>query len=189
MTRNEYIKKYAKLAVWTNLFSGIYPSVVIAQGILESGNGNSGLSRYHHNHFGIKGSTGALMKTFEILNGQKVVIDSTFRTYRNALGSYVDHKNFLKENPRYKKNGVFSAKSPEQQAKALKQAGYATALNYDNTLIKLIEDNDLKRFDRRKRAMELLIIIAAIYGLSVIAKKLGYKKHITLINQWKSSVK
>jgi len=78
--------------------SGVPASITIAQGCLESGNGNSELSRKSNNHFGIKCKKG--------WKGKKVYYDDDaknecFRKYRTVEDSYVDHTNFLLKNQRY----------------------------------------------------------------------------------------
>lgn len=175
MKQKEYISKYWPYAVFVNLFSDLFPSVVLAQGILESGNGNSGLTTKYKNHFGIKahGKRGTLMKTFEFIDGNKKQVDSSFRVYKSSIGSYADHKAFLYENPRYKKNGVFSATTPEEQAGALKAAGYATAPDYKEKLIRLIENNNLKKFDKIRIMIKSAFVIITVAIILYFANKKG----------------
>lgn len=178
MTRAQYIDKYWKYAVFSQLYSNLYPSVTLAQGILESGNGNSSLTAKYNNHFGIKAHeavTGWMGKTVnlqtgEVIRGQKVTIKDSFRVYNTAWGSYRDHRKFLEKNSRYATNGVFSATTPQEQCKALKRAGYATGENYANTLIQLIKDNNLERFDGIKRIIEFMLPLAAL-GSAYLAYK------------------
>ena len=73
---------------------------------------------------------------------------SVFRKYKNAEESIKDHSNFLIKNKRYTTNGVFLAKTPEEQIRAIARAGYAESKNYANTIIKLINDNNLKKLDK-----------------------------------------
>jgi hypothetical protein len=145
--REEYIRKYQLLAIEEMGRSGIPASIKMAQAILESGNGNSELARKSNNHFGIKCKTG--------WKGQKVFYDDDergecFRKYKSVHDSYVDHTNFLMTSPRY----AFLFKLPRDDykswARGLKQAGYATARHYDQTLIKIIEDNKLHRLDYKQ---------------------------------------
>lgn len=145
--REEYIRKYQLLAIEEMGRSGIPASIKMAQAILESGNGNSELALKSNNHFGIKCKTG--------WKGQKVYYDDDergecFRKYKSVHESYIDHTNFLMTSPRY----AFLFKLPPDDykswAKGLKQAGYATARHYDQTLIKLIEDNKLHRLDYKQ---------------------------------------
>jgi LysM repeat protein len=146
-TREQYIQKYQLLAIEEMGRSGIPASIKMAQAILESGNGNSELSRKSNNHFGIKCKIG--------WRGEKVYYDDDekgecFRKYKSVHDSYIDHSNFLMTSPRY----AFLFKLPPDDyknwAKGLKQAGYATASHYDRTLIKIIEDNKLHRLDYKQ---------------------------------------
>jgi hypothetical protein len=143
-TREEYIRKYQLLAIEEMGRSGIPASIKMAQAVLESGNGNSELARKSNNHFGIKCKTG--------WKGQKAYHDDDergecFRKYRSIEDSYRDHTTFLMTSPRY----AFLFQLPKDDykgwARGLKQAGYATARHYDNTLIKIIEDHKLYRLD------------------------------------------
>lgn len=146
MSRTDYIKKYQLLAIEEMDRSGIPASIKIAQGCLESANGNSELSRKSNNHFGIKCKSG--------WTGKKVYYDDDekgecFRKYKNVEDSYIDHTNFLMDNPRY--FSLFQLPSDDYVgwAKGLKRAGYATAKDYDKRLIKIIEENQLFRLDYR----------------------------------------
>ncbi len=145
--RQDYIKQYQLLAIKEMGRSGIPASIKMAQAVLESGNGNSELSRKSNNHFGIKCK--------RHWKGKKVYYDDDrknecFRKYRTVEDSYIDHTNFLMSNPRY----AFLFELPPDDyrgwAKGLKQAGYATARHYDKSLIKIIEENKLYRLDHKE---------------------------------------
>jgi flagellum-specific peptidoglycan hydrolase FlgJ len=151
-TRSQFIHTYAPIAKIAAKGTGLFPSVFMAQAILESGNGNSSLTKQANNFFGIKADkswTGnfVVKDTTEYVNGIPVLISAKFRAYPNALASFYDRVNFLKVNTRYKNAGVFIAPSPESQAIALQKAGYATDPAYSDLLIKLINQNNLKQFD------------------------------------------
>lgn len=99
-----FIESVAQGAVngWTKY--GVLPSVTVAQAILESGWGQSGLSTSAHNLFGIKGSYNGqyvTMQTREVYNGQSYYIYDNFRKYANNSESVEDHGNFLYSNSRY----------------------------------------------------------------------------------------
>lgn len=131
----------------------LYPSVLMAQAILESANGNSALAKRANNHFGIKkgkGWTGEVVEfnTREFQGGQWVTVKAPFRKYDTVTDSFRDRNRFLARNPRYTNNGVFSAADYRQQCKALLRAGYATDPEYASKLISLIEKHELTRFDR-----------------------------------------
>lgn len=150
--RAEYINKFKQAVVNAAKGTGLFPSLFMAQAILESGNGQSSLARKYNNHFGIKSSKGwkgkvVDMKTREVFNGKDVYIKDGFRWYNDPWDSFTDRVAFLKKNKTYANHGVFTAKTPEEQADALQRAGYATAPNYAAVLKKIIRDNNLKALD------------------------------------------
>jgi len=152
LTRKQFIEKFAPLAKDASRGTGLFPSVFMAQAILESGDGNSSLSRQANNYFGIKADKSwvgdfVIKPTTEYVNGVAVKVDAKFRAYKSALQSFYDRVEFLQKNSRYKNAGVFIAATPEDQARALQKAGYATDPNYANLLITLINQNKLKNYD------------------------------------------
>lgn len=153
-TRAQYIAQIAPLAVAARQeYPALFPSLAIAQAILESGNGRSELARTYHNHFGIKANRAwrgkvVSLKTKEVYDSKEVTIIDGFRAYDSDEDSFRDRNRFLAVNRRYTTNGVFSAATPQQQAKALQRAGYATDPNYAQKLIDLIAGHGLERYDR-----------------------------------------
>ncbi|NOR73532.1 MAG: LysM peptidoglycan-binding domain-containing protein [Draconibacterium sp.] len=153
ISRNDYIQRYQILAIEEMVRSGIPASITIAQGCLESGNGNSELSRKSNNHFGIKCKKG--------WKGKKVYYDDDaknecFRKYKTVEDSYIDHTNFLLDNPRYA--SLFKLKTTDYKgwAHGLKKAGYATNRSYAHLLIDIIEANKLYRLDYKISYDELI---------------------------------
>ena len=166
MTETEsYINRYAKDMIDASQGTGLFPSVMMAQGILESGNGKSQLAAKYNNHFGIKCQCRACpcfllgqyveLPTKEEVNGRVITITDKFRSYKNTYDSFVDRISFLKENTRYKNAGVFSARTPQEQTAALQKAGYATASSYSNQLNQLISRYNLERLDKIKAERRL----------------------------------
>jgi len=154
ISRDEYIKRWQLIAIEEMNRSGIPASITMAQGCLESGNGNSELSRKSNNHFGIKCKKG--------WTGKKVYYDDDaknecFRRYRTVEDSYVDHTNFLMSNPRYASLFEIDPTDYKSWAKGLKKAGYATAHDYDKRLIRIIEENKLHRLDKKMNYQELMV--------------------------------
>lgn len=146
-TRHDYIRKYQVLAIEEMGRSGIPASIKMAQACLESGYGNSELSRRSNNHFGIKCKHN--------WKGQRVYYDDDekgecFRKYKSVEESYIDHTNFLMGNPRYAFLFKLAPDDYKRWARGLKQAGYATAPYYDNQLIKIIEEYKLYRLDHKQ---------------------------------------
>lgn len=149
LTRTDYIEKYAPFAVKEMLISGVPASITLAQGILESGDGNSLLAREANNHFGIK--------CHGMWEGDKYYMDDDaknecFRVYESVFDSYKDHSEFLSGRERYAK--LFELKRTDYKgwAHGLKKAGYATNPKYPALLIKIIEENGLAKYDRMKTA-------------------------------------
>ena len=146
ISRKEYIEKYASLAVKQMHQYKIPASITLAQGILESNNGNSRLAVKANNHFGIK---------CHGWEGKKIFADDDkknecFRNYKNVLESFVDHSLFLNKYSRYEFLFNYKITDYKSWAKGLKKAGYATNSKYPELLIKIIEENKLYQFDREK---------------------------------------
>jgi len=144
MTKQEYIEKYKEDAIKEMLMNKIPASIILAQGMLESGNGNSALAVYANNHFGIKCHLDWQGNTFIQDDDTK---DECFRKYPSVLDSYNDHTAFLKSRSRY--SFLFDLKSTDYVgwANGLKLAGYATDPKYTERLIKIIEENKLYQYD------------------------------------------
>jgi LysM repeat protein len=143
LTREQYIEKYKDIAIRQMKSYGIPASIILAQACLESNNGNSSLTISGKNHFGIKCAG---------WQGRKVYHDDDkanecFRAYNTDEESFVDHSDFLRYRQRYA--FLFDLKITDYKgwANGLKKAGYATASNYAEMLIKIIEDFQLYRFD------------------------------------------
>lgn len=144
ITRSEYVEMWREVAIEQMLDHNIPASITLAQGILESGSGNSKLATEGNNHFGIKchGWT-----------GDKIYLDDDkagecFRVYKNAKESYTDHSEFLKAYSRYDFLFTYEVTDYKSWAKGLKKAGYATSPTYPEKLIKIIEDMDLAQYDQ-----------------------------------------
>lgn len=143
MALQEYIDKWKDVAVQQMHEHGIPASITLAQGILESGYGNSPLARYANNHFGIKCHKWDGQKFYKDDDHK----DDCFRKYYNAQRSYEDHAEFLTSRGRYAFLFELSRTDHEAWARGLKEAGYATDPNYPDRLIQLIDEHDLDRFD------------------------------------------
>lgn len=144
LTRLQYINKYKDEAIKQMRKHKIPASITLAQGCLESKNGNSALARKANNHFGIKCHNGWKGKGYLYDDDQK---GECFRQYKNAEDSYTDHSYFLKSGSRY--NSLFDLKITDYKAWAhgLKAAGYATNPQYAKLLIEIIEEYKLYRYD------------------------------------------
>ena len=180
ISRNDYIQRYQVLAIEEMNRSGVPASITIAQGCLESGNGNSELSRKSNNHFGIKCKKG--------WKGKKVYYDDDaknecFRKYKTVEDSYIDHTNFLRNNQRY--SSLFNLKTTDYKgwAHGLKKAGYATNKKYAHHLIRIIETNKLYRLDYKISYDELMAFEQKQMGSKGISNSLSinaFQSHETV---------
>lgn len=145
MTPLQYIESFKDEAIKEMLMYNIPASITLAQGMLESGNGNSDLAVYANNHFGIKCHKEWSGPTFTKDDDTK---DECFRKYPSVLDSYTDHSNFLKTRSRY--SALFELKRTDYKgwATGLKQSGYATDPKYTQRLIELIENYKLYQYDK-----------------------------------------
>ncbi|MDG1252412.1 MAG: glucosaminidase domain-containing protein [Schleiferiaceae bacterium] len=144
--RKVYVEAYSKTAVKEMKRSGIPASVTLAQGILESGNGQSRLSTEGNNHFGIKCHDGWNGKTMFVDDDKP---DECFRVYRNPNQSFKDHSDFLTSRSRYDALFALDPRDYAGWARGLKAAGYATSPTYAEKLVKIIEEESLYLYDQQ----------------------------------------
>ena len=145
ITPEEYIQTYKDIAMQEMRDHKIPASITLAQGLLESGAGNSALAREAKNHFGIKCHKGWTGKTYTMDDDEK---DECFRKYSNAEESFRDHSEFLCGRSRYAALFDLDITDYEGWAKGLKAAGYATNPKYAQLLIDRIELYDLAKYDK-----------------------------------------
>ena len=142
-SRQAYIDQYAEYAMEQMRRYGIPASVTLAQGIIESAEGKSMLSRTANNHFGVKGE----------FNGQYVRADDDkpnekFKKYDNVGQSYEDHSKVLMADRYQKYTRNLSADDYKGWAAGIKAGGYATAKNYVSTIVGVIEGANLQKYDQ-----------------------------------------
>lgn len=149
MSKNqEYAEKYAKAAMEQMKRYGIPASVILAQGILESSNGQSQLAQNENNHFGIKATSSWLN------SGGKYALytddrpNEKFCKYDTVSDSYEHHSQFLKNNKRYSQCFNLSPDDYKGWAKGIERAGYATGGGYAASLQSIIERNGLQKYDQ-----------------------------------------
>lgn len=159
LTQEQFIETAAVHAQMSQRETGVPASVTIAQAIQESEWGTKHLGDAL-NYFGIKAhqlSDGTVYigpvatgwtwaKTWEEVDGKKVVVDARFRTYGSMQDSIVDHGYFFWENSRY--HSAFEhQRDPREFARAIAEAGYATDSDYLAALLALMNENDLYAYD------------------------------------------
>lgn len=131
--------------------SGVLASLTIAQAILESGWGISELAQNANALFGIKADSRWSGKAYsketqECYDGVNyTTVTALFRAYGSWDESIADHSTFLLTGSRYA--AVIGEKDYKTACKAIKAAGYATAPDYAEKLISLIESYGLTAYD------------------------------------------
>jgi GR25 family glycosyltransferase involved in LPS biosynthesis len=151
--RQTYIDTYKDIAIREMKIYNIPASITLAQGILESGDGQSRLATKANNHFGIKchnGWTGGRIYHDDDKKGE------CFRKYKHAEESFRDHSEFLSTRSRYASLFELDRTDYRAWAKGLQKAGYATSKTYASTLIKLIQQNELHQYDLQALDGDLL---------------------------------
>ncbi len=155
---------------------GIPASITLAQGILESGSGNSKLARKANNHFGIKCHKDWNGKTFYMDDDEE---HECFRKYSKAEDSYRDHSLFLTQRGRYSFLFDYDVKDYKKWAHGLKKAGYATNPKYPQLLIGLIERYNLSQYDsgkagkRKKKKDTELETTESVFAAEIFAHEVG----------------
>ena len=145
ITKEEYIEMYREIAIEEMNMYKIPASITLAQGILESGNGNSILAKEANNHFGIKCHKEWTGPTYHMDDDE---VNECFRKYDNPYESFKDHSLFLTTRDRYSCLFELEITDYVGWARGLKSAGYATNPNYAEILIKNIEEFELYKFDQ-----------------------------------------
>lgn len=151
-TTLSYIDAFKSVAIEEMNKYGIPASITLAQGIIESGSGNSSLARFANNHFGIKCTSDWKGKGY-YKDDDKA--DDCFRVYKDARESYRDHSEFLKRK-RYSALFELDKNDYKNWAFGLKQAGYATNPKYPDMLINIIDKYQLQQYDEPETENEKL---------------------------------
>ncbi len=169
MTNQE--KNFLQLVAGPGLYgqehTGIPACVTMAQAILESGWGRSGLFRQANNPFGIKyahidsrlrGGDDApkygeyTAPTRELIDGRPQVVEATFAKYFTLSNAFYEHALLISELPRYRP--AFDARNDWRMfTEKLMECGYSTdrpplckvpgCKHYAGRLIQIIEEFNL----------------------------------------------
>lgn len=150
MSKNQsYADQYAEAAMEQMKRYGIPASVTLAQGMLESSNGESELSRLGNNHFGIKATASWLKNGGEYLVYTDDKANEKFCKYSSVADSYEHHSKFLTNNQRYAKCFQLSPDDYKGWTKGIAKAGYASGMGYAAHLQDIIERNGLQKYDQQ----------------------------------------
>jgi hypothetical protein len=149
---SNYVSQYKDLAIEEQLRTGIPASIKLSMGLLESSFGQSRLATEANNHFGIKwwnNSDGnAFVEAMDDdtdANGKPT--PSKFVKFNSAEESYRKHSEFLLTRARYRVLFNYDRTDYRSWATGLKACGYATAPDYAEKLIRLIEKYNLSQYD------------------------------------------
>lgn len=150
MSKNQqYAEKYAAEAMEQMKRYGIPASVTLAQGILESSNGQSELSQLGNNHFGVKASGSWLKNGGDYLVYTDDKPNEKFCKYATVGDSYEHHSKILKNSSRYSQCFKLSPDDYKGWTKGIERGGYATNGGYAASLQKIIETNGLQKYDQQ----------------------------------------
>jgi len=147
--RENYLADTREIATKTAKRNGLFPSVMLAQSVLESNWGRSKLSKEYNNYFGIKEvkkGKGVIFETEEYVDGESGRYLQSFKKYSSKAESFEHYAKLLTKTERYK--DVKSANSYKEAANAIMKAGYATDPKYANKIISVIETYNLQELDQ-----------------------------------------
>lgn len=145
MTPEQFIASISPAAKASEAVTGIPWAFTVAEAALESG---WGAHCPGFNIFGVKADAswhGAVtaQRTREVIGGAETYITANFRAYPDWQASILDHARFLdpKVNPRYA--NAYHAATPQDFARAVADAGYATDPTYAQKIIEIMEQHKL----------------------------------------------
>ena len=151
MDKEAFIQKVAeKVSKYAPLYGICVHSPIIAQAIIESGWGKSGLASKYHNYFGLKcgsswkGSSVNMATKEEYKVGTLTNIRDNFRVFEDFDDGIRGYFEFINKSRYANLKGV---KNPEEYVRRLKADGYATSSKYVDNIMRVIRDNKLTRFD------------------------------------------
>lgn len=158
MTADDFVRRFLPVALKVQAETNIFADAMLTQSALETGWGNHVKG---NNYFGIKsGRHGKrqLIRTKEILshphgkfpiihgieavtiNGKQYYrydIDDFFFYYDNPIDSFRAYADFIRDNPRYRV--ALRQTTAESYLIEVARAGYATDVNYADTLLKVLQ--------------------------------------------------
>ena len=141
-----YVKAYSPVAVEEMNQYHIPASITLAQGIIESGAGQSDIAKKANNHFGIKCHEDWSGPTYSRTDDH---VNECFRKYSHPEESFRDHSYFLTQRDRYKSLFRLQVTDYRAWAEGLAAAGYATNKQYAGMLIRTIEQYQLYLYDKQ----------------------------------------
>lgn len=193
LNRVDFITKLAPIVQQVRAEgSKIFPSVRLAQNILETGC----VIHPWFNLGGIKVGSGkpngywkgrSINKgTWEEYNGQTLSTTANFRVY-DCLYDFYKDQDLLFKLTRYDR--VQASKTPEEQAAMLYACGYATDSGYASKLVSLIRLYDLKKYDEVEVGYDELKLDDAEWDALAVAIKRLLEEKVISDQSWLEKVK
>jgi flagellum-specific peptidoglycan hydrolase FlgJ len=144
------------------------------------------LSRKANNYFGVKCGSKWNGAKYYIDTGEQTSTGATytqqnacFRKYPSIEASIQGYIDLITKSSRYK--DVLTKKTPFEQFKALKAAGYATAVNYANTLNDVYKGQkttfDALAVKKKSKLIPKIIIGALIAGSLLTIYQLNFRQN------------
>lgn len=158
MDRENFIQKVAeKVRKYAPMYGIMVHSPIIAQAILESGWGSSQLASKYNNYFGLKcggswtGGSVNMATSEEYQPGVHTNIRDNFRTFEDFDAGIRGYFEFINYSRYSNLRGVID---PKEYCEKIKADGYATSSTYVENLMRVINENNLTRFDNSVSAQE-----------------------------------
>src|SRR5262245_23616812 len=141
-----FIQSLMPAAMAESQRTGVDPRIIIAQAAQESAWGKRAPG---NNLFGIKShgkAGGQTLATTEVINGRRVRVNDSFRTYKDPSESVRGYGDFILENPRYRR--FRAAQGLDQQLAELQASKYASDPNYSNAVGSIARGINMAGADR-----------------------------------------
>ena len=160
MKKSQFIPTIAPLVQAENKKRGdpLFSSVVIAQAICESGWGQATIMMKANAIFGIKATSNWKGRVYnantkECYDGVNYTnINACFRAYNSLEESIKDYFDLITKSSRYRKACV--SNSPLECITEIKNGGYATSPTYINTIMSIINSNNLTKYDNVENSVD-----------------------------------
>lgn len=175
MTSKQFFDTIKPMVIDDMKRSQILASLTAAQAYIESGCGSSKLAKDPNNNlFGMKGNYNGASVTFntkEYVNGKYITVKAVFRKYPSWADSIRDHSDLFLRLARYK--NLIGERDYKKACEKVMADGYASAPDYDQTLIKCIKTFKLYEWDNIEPDPELDAAVDVI-ARRVIDGRFGY---------------
>lgn len=159
--KERFIAELYPAAIEVSKETGMAWQTILAQAAQETGWGQHQLPG-SHNIFNVKADPtwhgpSQMFNVWEIEGGKKVWKDQSFRMYDSYEEALLDRVEFLRDNPRYAKAGLFDEGTRgnlEKEAAALQRAGYATDPHYAEGLVRVFNSPKMQHAINEARTLE-----------------------------------